>query len=153
MVPSDMNPAQRDLLWVYIYIYIYIYILICIFIYIYIHHCNTYVIYIYIYISNYFRQSLPEHLVDDIVIILIFVSKVHPACLSTSPLDQVLNLVVFFLRRPWAVQSPHLRYVYIYICVYMYIFIFKHTYIHIYIHIFIYIYIYIHIYEYINICI
>mmetsp|Transcript_8658 Transcript_8658/g.8588 ORF Transcript_8658/g.8588 Transcript_8658/m.8588 type:complete len:560 (-) Transcript_8658:67-1746(-) len=54
-------------------------------------------------------QSLPEHLVDDIVIILIFVSKVHPACLSTSPLDNVLNLVVFFLRRPWAVQSPHLR--------------------------------------------
>ena len=55
--------------------------------------------------------SLPEHLVEDIVAILLFVAKTEPAVLShsTTSLRSALSLVLFLLRRPWAVQSPHLR--------------------------------------------
>ena len=55
--------------------------------------------------------SLPEHLVEDIVAILLFVAKTEPSVLShsTTSLRSALSLVLFLLRRPWAVQSPHLR--------------------------------------------
>ena len=55
--------------------------------------------------------SLPEHLVEDIVAILLFVAKTEPSILSysTTSLRSTLSLVLFLLRRPWAVQSPHLR--------------------------------------------
>lgn len=52
---------------------------------------------------------LPEHFVDDIMTMLLFVAKTSPATLRAVNLEPVLSLVVFFLRRPWAVQSPHLR--------------------------------------------
>jgi ubiquitin conjugation factor E4 B len=52
---------------------------------------------------------VPEHFVDDIVSILLFVSKTFPQTLRDTSLESVLSLVVFFLRRPWSVQSPHLR--------------------------------------------
>lgn len=52
---------------------------------------------------------LPEHFIDDIVSILLFVSKSMPQSLRTCSLDSILTLIVFFLRRPWAIQSPHLR--------------------------------------------
>lgn len=53
--------------------------------------------------------NLPEHLVDDIMTMLIFVAKTSPASLNSAPLDSTLSLIVFFLRRPWSVQKPHLR--------------------------------------------
>jgi ubiquitin conjugation factor E4 B len=54
-------------------------------------------------------MRIPEHFVDDIVSILLFVSKTFPQTLRDTSLESVLSLVVFFLRRPWSVQSPHLR--------------------------------------------
>lgn len=52
---------------------------------------------------------LPEHMIDDIMTMLLFVSKTAPSILRDAPLDGVLSMILFFLRRPWAVQSPHLR--------------------------------------------
>ncbi len=52
---------------------------------------------------------LPEHLVDDLMTILLTVGKTEPAVLANFALDSVLSLIVFFLRRPWSVTSPHLR--------------------------------------------
>ncbi len=53
--------------------------------------------------------SLPQHFVDDIMSTLLFVGQFSPATLRLVPLDSVLSLLIFFLRRPWAIQSPHLR--------------------------------------------
>eukprot|EP01032_Pedospumella_encystans_P017808 gene17808-20285_t len=53
--------------------------------------------------------NLPEHLVDDIMTMLIFVARTDPAILKTASMDSTLSLIVFFLRRPWAIQKPHLR--------------------------------------------
>lgn len=53
--------------------------------------------------------NLPEHLVDDIMTMLIFIARTSPASLKSAPLDSTLSLIVFFLRRPWSVQKPHLR--------------------------------------------
>ena len=57
--------------------------------------------------------SLPEHLIDDIMTILCTIARTEPSYLSTATvtnsLEPVLGLIIFFLRRPWAVQSPHLR--------------------------------------------
>lgn len=53
--------------------------------------------------------NLPEHLVDDIMTMLIFVARTSPATLKSAPMDSTLSLIVFFLRRPWAIQKPHLR--------------------------------------------
>jgi ubiquitin conjugation factor E4 B len=40
---------------------------------------------------------------------LIFIARTSPASLKGAPLDSTLSLIVFFLRRPWSVQKPHLR--------------------------------------------
>lgn len=54
--------------------------------------------------------SLPEHLIDDLMTMLYLVGKTEPARLNgPKSLDSVLSLILFFLRRPWSVQSPHLR--------------------------------------------
>jgi len=54
-------------------------------------------------------QQLPEHLVDDLMTLLLFVARTAPATLQQAPLDNTLSLLLFFLRRPWAVHKPHLR--------------------------------------------
>lgn len=54
-------------------------------------------------------EMLPEHLIDDILTILLTIARVEPNHLNTVSLDPVLSLIIFFLRRPWAVKSPHLR--------------------------------------------
>jgi ubiquitin conjugation factor E4 B len=53
--------------------------------------------------------NLPEHLVEDIMSMLIFVARTSPITLRSAPLDSTLSLIVFFLRRPWSIQKPHLR--------------------------------------------
>jgi ubiquitin conjugation factor E4 B len=55
--------------------------------------------------------SIPEQMIDDLMTILIFVTRTSSNVLKTlgAALNPVLSLIVFFLRRPWAVQSPHLR--------------------------------------------
>ena len=54
-------------------------------------------------------ESLPEHFVDDIAETFLFIAKTEPQYLSMKPLNDLLSLCVFFLRRPWAIKSPHLR--------------------------------------------
>lgn len=56
-----------------------------------------------------FLQSLPEHFLDDIATMLIFVAKSASNHLHSVNFQGVLSVLVFFLRRPWAIQSPHLR--------------------------------------------
>ena len=57
--------------------------------------------------------SLPEHLIDDLMTILCTIARTEPSYLATvtitNSLESILSLIIFFLRRPWAVQSPHLR--------------------------------------------
>ena len=53
--------------------------------------------------------NLPEHLLDDILTMLIFIARTSPVTLKSAPLDSTLSLIVFFLRRPWSIQKPHLR--------------------------------------------
>jgi ubiquitin conjugation factor E4 B len=53
--------------------------------------------------------ALPEHLIDDLAEAFLFIAKTEPSYLSGKALDSLLSLVLFFLRRPWAVKSPHLR--------------------------------------------
>ena len=54
-------------------------------------------------------HNLPEHLVDDLMDVLLFVAKTRSSTFAAFPMNSVLSLIVFFLRRPWAVTSPHLR--------------------------------------------
>lgn len=60
-----------------------------------------------------FLLALPEDLLDDILTVLITVGHTEPVAfttpMATNSLEPVLALIIFFLRRPWAVQSPHLR--------------------------------------------
>jgi len=59
--------------------------------------------------QRFVLERLPEHLVDDILSLLLFAAKTAPSSLQQAPLESTLSLVVFFMRRPWAVQKPHLR--------------------------------------------
>ena len=54
-------------------------------------------------------SNLPEDMIEDIVVILLTIGKTAPIYLNQKNLDQVLSMIVFFLRRSWAVQNPHLR--------------------------------------------
>lgn len=60
-----------------------------------------------------FLLALTEDLVDDVLTILITIGHTEPSVfnipMATNSLEPVLTLVIFFLRRPWAIQSPHLR--------------------------------------------
>jgi ubiquitin conjugation factor E4 B len=53
--------------------------------------------------------SLPEHWIDDLMTMLLFIAKTSSSTFRATSLEPVLSLIVFFLRRPWAIQSPHLR--------------------------------------------
>lgn len=52
---------------------------------------------------------LPEHFIDDLMTVTLFIAKASPLALRDCNLEPVLTLVVWLLRRPWAIQSPHLR--------------------------------------------
>lgn len=54
-------------------------------------------------------QALPEHLVDDLADAVLFIAKTEPSFLSANSFQGMLSMIVFFLRRPWAIKSPHLR--------------------------------------------
>jgi ubiquitin conjugation factor E4 B len=56
-----------------------------------------------------FCRSCPEHLVDDILSIMIFISRMSPGTLGSCPLDGFLEFCVLVLDRPALVRSPHLR--------------------------------------------
>jgi len=52
---------------------------------------------------------VPEHVVDDLMELLLFISKSNPKSLSIVSLTPVLELILYLMRRPWGVTSPHLR--------------------------------------------
>jgi ubiquitin conjugation factor E4 B len=54
-------------------------------------------------------KATPEHFVDDIMEMLLLVGKTDPKQFTRENLEPVLLLLLYFLRRPWAVTSPHLR--------------------------------------------
>eukprot|EP00903_Cladosiphon_okamuranus_P021833 g20076.t1 len=53
--------------------------------------------------------QLPEHLIEDILELILFLTNHHPATLGTSQLYPLMTMVVFFLAHPSLVKSPHLR--------------------------------------------
>lgn len=53
--------------------------------------------------------ALPEFLVSCVAETFLFIARTAPTTLNGKPLDGLLSLIVFFLRRPWACDSPHLR--------------------------------------------
>eukprot|EP00904_Undaria_pinnatifida_P013657 jgi/Undpi1/9421/HiC_scaffold_27.g11878.m1 len=52
---------------------------------------------------------LPEHLVEDIIDLILFLTNHHPATLGTCQLYPLMTMVVFLLAHPSLVRSPHLR--------------------------------------------
>lgn len=52
---------------------------------------------------------IPQHMINDIMSIVLTIARVEPSVLSTQSLSGLLSLVVYFVRRPWVVSSAHLR--------------------------------------------
>lgn len=59
--------------------------------------------------GNTLLQHVPEHLVDDICTVLIFVARLQPKALHAFALDDLLELILLVLSSPAYVRSPHLR--------------------------------------------
>ncbi|TYZ59954.1 hypothetical protein PybrP1_002431 [[Pythium] brassicae (nom. inval.)] len=59
--------------------------------------------------SNALLAHVPEHLVDDVCTVLIFVARLQPKALQALALDAVLTMVLVVLSSPAYVRSPHLR--------------------------------------------
>lgn len=59
--------------------------------------------------SNHPLRFVPEHLVEDICSILIFVARLQPKELNTFALDDLLRMIIIFLSSPAYIRSPHLR--------------------------------------------
>eukprot|EP00607_Mallomonas_marina_P000870 CAMPEP_0182437684 /NCGR_PEP_ID=MMETSP1167-20130531/85215_1 /TAXON_ID=2988 /ORGANISM="Mallomonas Sp, Strain CCMP3275" /LENGTH=550 /DNA_ID=CAMNT_0024630693 /DNA_START=937 /DNA_END=2586 /DNA_ORIENTATION=- len=59
--------------------------------------------------SHAILKALPEHLISDILELMLFIAKTDPAQFHSCDMQDVLSLLLFFLRRPWAMTSPHLR--------------------------------------------
>jgi ubiquitin conjugation factor E4 B len=56
-----------------------------------------------------FLTTIPPHLVSDIVTLLLFISKTDPGVLAKVALDDMLALIIYFLRRPWALVDYNIR--------------------------------------------
>lgn len=54
-------------------------------------------------------KHVPEHLVDDICSVLIFVARLQPKALQSLALDELLKMILVVLSSPAYVRSPHLR--------------------------------------------
>jgi ubiquitin conjugation factor E4 B len=54
-------------------------------------------------------NALPLYLVDDILTMLLFAAKTRPDLLSSPSMSDVLGMIIFFLRRPNCIQSPHIK--------------------------------------------
>lgn len=50
-------------------------------------------------------KVLPEHLIDDILSLLLIISRFDPSHFSAFQMDPILSLVLFFLRRPWTMNA------------------------------------------------
>ena len=54
-------------------------------------------------------EAIPQYAVEDIMITLIFIAKSRADLLNIPQISSVLELVIFFLRRPTIPESPHIR--------------------------------------------
>ncbi|KAH9157617.1 hypothetical protein AeRB84_000553 [Aphanomyces euteiches] len=52
---------------------------------------------------------VPEHIVEDIVSIFLFVARFSPDELKTFAFDDLLSMILIFLTSPQLIRSPHLR--------------------------------------------
>ena len=52
---------------------------------------------------------VPEYVLDDLMTVLTFIAKNRADLLNIPQMSYVLELTIFFLRRPSAVRSPHVR--------------------------------------------
>ncbi|KAG1664460.1 hypothetical protein FOA52_006306 [Chlamydomonas sp. UWO 241] len=53
--------------------------------------------------------SLPEHFVEDLADLLLYVSRQHPNLLQNAKMDEVMLFLVVFMGSPSYVKSSHLR--------------------------------------------
>jgi len=56
-----------------------------------------------------FCSRCPEHLLEDLLVLVKFVGRAHPQSLLTAPLAPFFDLCIQALTRPQLVHSPHLR--------------------------------------------
>lgn len=54
-------------------------------------------------------SRMPSYVLQDIISLVLFIAKTDPQVLSTQQLNSILALIVYFLRRPWAVVDYNLR--------------------------------------------
>ncbi|DAZ93776.1 TPA: hypothetical protein N0F65_008043 [Lagenidium giganteum] len=59
--------------------------------------------------QNPLLRHVPEHLVEDVCSVLIFIARLQPQALNAFPLDELLKMIILFLSSPSYVRSPHLR--------------------------------------------
>jgi ubiquitin conjugation factor E4 B len=59
--------------------------------------------------SYRFLSGLSDYEVSDICEILLFIAKLDSSHFCGADLQPVLAVIVYFLRRPWIITSPHLR--------------------------------------------
>lgn len=57
----------------------------------------------------HFLTVIPPYLVSDIITLLLFISKTEPSVLAKVALDDMLVLIIYFLRRPWALVDYNIR--------------------------------------------
>lgn len=60
-------------------------------------------------VQNALLKHIPEHIVDDICAVLVFVARLQPKVLQTFALDELLKMILIILSSPAYVRSPHLR--------------------------------------------
>lgn len=53
--------------------------------------------------------GMPQHLLEDICELMLFVAKTDGTFFRSVDMAPVHAVLLYFLRRPWAVGSPHLR--------------------------------------------
>lgn len=54
-------------------------------------------------------ERMPMYLLEDALEIVLWISRTIPQALNTVSMEPLLDALVFWLRRPWAITSPHLR--------------------------------------------
>uniref|UniRef100_K3WTU5 RING-type E3 ubiquitin transferase n=1 Tax=Globisporangium ultimum (strain ATCC 200006 / CBS 805.95 / DAOM BR144) TaxID=431595 RepID=K3WTU5_GLOUD len=60
-------------------------------------------------VQNALLKYVPEHIVDDVCTVLVFISRLQPKVLQTFALDDLLKMILVVLSSPAYVRSPHLR--------------------------------------------
>lgn len=56
-----------------------------------------------------FCTLCPEHLVDDLLAVVLFVSRFSPKTLAQVPLGEYFTFLIDIVAKPQLLSSPHLR--------------------------------------------